>query len=959
MFGNSSKLNNNASNYTKKSHQPAAAATAALTQKPVHVSFFQRIISGGGGGGSRSGSNNNNNNGNNKSNNKQTVQCNNDDDAVDVIRSSGDQTSEFQSVQTLKQFWINAFGNSSKQLRKDRLTSESCEQIVVDRGKLITAKKTQSLNRNFVVSSEVSFRPSGGVSSADNFYKYKTADLVRHSRNSGISESFLLASTPSMVTPIVAVCDKKVNTMIIAADVELRHPHAASSCQDNDGGCDDADKPRADNENADKTNAKSLANSVASSTASLRTTTTNESLTPSRKSAVTSRKCSFRTAGYHVKKMSTSTSVTSTTSTTVGGNKVAALTLRFNQLIQNDADIRDEVARKKEMILHRSGGGHVFKIKANDTASTKSKKSRVNRSDSSSDLMMAHKSGKKKPSVRRKNSSKQPSEATISPSTPVSVKDKIQIFEPVISEVGKRSVAKPQVPDKSAQVLRRTQEIVAQNSLKKSKLTEKNVVQPVEVHPPKRLTLENIKEDTEIISSDAGNPKPKNKVSRIYEKLTFKSSSFLSRKKVVVIETPIVPVSPTSIRSASPTMDDDELPDPVDKIMDALAAVSQRIEHLSKSESCLVHAEECADAAITPNPSFLFRSTSRPAAEHYYQITEAINVNVIKKTQSMDETHFREASSGDYGNIFKKTDELLHRIKIIESSEKEEIDDEPAAAAKATTFNDTSPSIETSSNIYQSIAEVKSLPSSVDIAADDTVSINSYESYENYEAVDDDELIQNVRNENGYEICSPPPPEPPPPRLNGSIALAPPSSSSSSEQPALPVPKRLFNQFDLQKSNSTSSNYEMIKYDKIPPRPPKSVTHPVGPLERNSSTETEYEGENIYDVIKPAGQMNTEKQHQHHQQDYESIYVPSPILRLERPAKRSTTDSDTGSTLSSDIKTNSLYGTSSISRNMAAEEMRTEMGTGTDCGSSTADNSDEWIDISDTEADGEKQKFVM
>lgn len=935
MTGNGNNINGAKSGSLQKPQQQQKQAVAQ-----VAVSFFQRIISGG----------------NTTSQKGNASHVNTESDSV-VVSNNSENT--VQSVQTLKQFWINAFGSgsgggaaqkktaNSERIRKERVNSVNCEEIEVDRGK--STEKSLSLNRNFVVSDSAYSKKR----LSDNFYKYKTADLVKTSRNSDLFQ----CSEPNLV-PLVASYLPTSETMIITSENRPETISTISVIMNDDKKYQQSDNTA---EKESVSSSRSLTLSKSSSGSSLACNATESSVSSSRKtgSNPSARKCSFRTNSYHVKKSANSNAA---------GNKVAALTHRFNQLIQNDADIREEVSRKRKVILHRSGG-HVFRVMAETVDSpSKSKKNSSRRMEIMSVDRSPAKLVKKKSSIRRKNSAKV-SVIQQSPEVPVSVKEKIQIFEPSDAITTKAIVQKPAVPSKSANVLRRTQEIVAQNNLKKlqNSTGDMDVVTLTANIAPKVVP--------NIVSNE---PPKKSSVSRIYEKLAIRSTTFLSRKKIYtsVASKPIQEV---------PDVEEEQY-ESVEKIMDALAVVSQRIEHLSKSESCLLsvdsdrNSQSCSD--ITPNPSFLFRSTSKPA-----DVIEAINTSIFKKTKSMDEAHFPsplriipKAETREYGTIFRETDELLQRIKesiqkddtpkIAESADEEiqaSSDDcssiyQSIFGAESQISNKPYESSTDSSNIYQSISEALSNGSAIitetsKIVDPDTVSINSYESFENYEAVDD-ELLENIRNENGYEICTPEkdtPPEPPPPRISGSQTL-----STNSPEPALPLPKRAFTHFELQKSNSASSNYEIIKYDKVPPRPPKSITHvvqstapslpapPMLPLERNSSTETEYDGENIYDTIKSIRSEAVIES----VGDYESIEVPSPFLRVKRSFKRSPNESDTGSTLSSDVKTNSLYGTTMNRIDKVVSQ--------NDVADSNSDNSDDWIDMSDGEADnGQKHKFVV
>lgn len=104
---------------------------------------------------------------------------------------------EFKSVQSLKQFWINAFGGgvNNHKSQSVKCLSKSCSLkkeksatlngTVTRRTKVNECKeKSLSLNRNFQLSEDVSGQCGSAHSVvqkrlSDNFYKYKTADLVK------------------------------------------------------------------------------------------------------------------------------------------------------------------------------------------------------------------------------------------------------------------------------------------------------------------------------------------------------------------------------------------------------------------------------------------------------------------------------------------------------------------------------------------------------------------------------------------------------------------------------------------------------------------------------------------------------------------------------------------------------------------------------------------------------------
>lgn len=170
-------------------------------------------------------------------------------------------------------------------------------------------------------------------------------------------------------------------------------------------------------------------------------------------------------------------------------------------------------------------------------------------------------------------------------------------------------------------------------------------------------------------------------------------------------------------------------------------------------------------------------------------------------------------------------------------------------------------------NIYQSLCEVKGSINNVD-----TMSVKSYESFENY-----DEIKQNILDnkinlsdilkcEDDYifpEAISEIPPELPAPRQKHSIPkISSPiltSTTSNLVQANLSVPKLCNINYELQKSNScNSTTYERIKYDQLPKHSKQQQQHSYQPLPPRNNTNSntninkniQHSTENIYDTIK-------------------------------------------------------------------------------------------------------------
>lgn len=914
---------------------------------------------------------------------------------------------EFKSVQSLKQFWINAFGGgvNNHKSQSVKCLSKSCSLkkeksatlngTVTRRTKVNECKeKSLSLNRNFQLSEDVSGQCGSAHSVvqkrlSDNFYKYKTADLVKNRTyycdrsysldiikstdnlsevRSSVSSEFLSCEN---VHPIYS--DNRFEQCTNSATVddtnlEMILPTTAPHNTQDFNECTAMRETDTDKKQRDKMTITTKLSATTgdkiplSPSCSKGTNSTNSSTnslcsdSPRKSTSNQTRKCSFRTNSFQFHRKMTSNG---------SGSTVAAITHRFNRLIQNDAEILEEVKRNKGVIIHRAGG-HVFKIKEGDVTVKKKSVRRVDSSDVS-----PHKTVKKKLSVKRKASVK---------AHPVSVKDAIQLFEPSVGTIdenvksGKRE--KPKVPDKSPQVLLRTKEIVVRkNLLNKPPAVPNNPVDNVD----KQIPLDKIKECNE--DKDSVELKMVNSIDKIdtidtpahdIEDSVHPTDSVDHQISEEIQEKPAKVYKRLYAKFKSPFVKKLERPNnaPVvqDLNNDLINPTNQekvvnntRLDQFSRSEHCLSWEDEKNYQKMArdmkPNKSFLF---SNPPSDQTTKVVEAVNPFVLNKTRSMDETKFRSIclmtqvslDERRFESILQDTDDLLSLIKEnndVKNEDDYEIIKHPDDIEETNTLNETpenqpiasfvhveykrinkpihnvTDETQDSSSIYQSISEARSSHRK-DIDCD---SVTSYESFENYESVDE-LLLEKIKQENGYEICSPP--EPPPPRKNDT------TSDSSTTSPALPVPKRNLNHFnDLQKSDSSSSNYEKIKYDKAPPRPPKSPclykTEDRLILSNVCDTnEHDYE-ENIYDTIRSMDANSIT--------GYESINSTNGFLRT-----RALKHSDSGSTMSSDQKTNSLYGT------VAGRQSITPPSEG------GSENSDEWMDISDGE-DDRKHKFVV
>lgn len=164
-----------------------------------------------------------------------------------------------------------------------------------------------------------------------------------------------------------------------------------------------------------------------------------------------------------------------------GGNKVAQLAQRFNQLVQQDATILEEVLKKRgTVVVHRSGG-RVFKIKEEKVDKKKASNDYVDNNNAISDDAISLPSICGKNSTRKKSSLKKRPSIRImvessSPRKDGSVLSKRQLYETNI--INKETIVlKPKVPDKSERVLAKTKELKSKKMneiLKTERLKNKN-----------------------------------------------------------------------------------------------------------------------------------------------------------------------------------------------------------------------------------------------------------------------------------------------------------------------------------------------------------------------------------------------------------------------------------------------------------------------------------------------------
>ncbi|XP_058178781.1 uncharacterized protein LOC131294753 [Anopheles ziemanni] len=713
------------------------------------------------------------------------------------------------------------------------------------------------------------------------------------------------------------------------------------------------------------------------------------------------------------------------------GTKVAALTNKFNQMIQQDAGLLEQV-KKRGGYIHkcgnvaykvvedtgrsvgadaygftaasRNGSGRASLRKKNSSnaggsGSSSTAGSACRTDESSDDISSAssksssvRKAGVKKRPSLRKNIYRRPEWGEMGRSS-LGVRKVLEIFEPNVQHTtprGRKSDgagasshgdtgkpppgrSKPKVPDKSEQLLQKTKGIkskmvrpvssseevdtildgtlgkedcsvavsrtelhtpeIPEDTNSQSTVTtetsvitiessgqstasgEENPSKEANIVEPSVESVINIEGKEKAIPSKETKEKKKSKstVSKIYERLTFRSSKKIQidttrppdapvevvlrddpgektatgstrRSFISSIEIPTIQIDePQSEQAIESERFGQQMEVSEKKILEAISAASHRIDNLSKSfnDLTLNDPDEARgtkegegqqpsgdNLPVRPNASFLFRGAGSGSLSYgdtntsQMNIVEAVNTIVINKAVSMDDHHFpcsrgtvermslnerrdrlQRDLEDDYEPVTKPEEIQQMGTQLTGISEKQSVpSSSPVVSIDLTELTSKIESFihkskRESENIYQSISRTNSRREdapATHLIPEDTISINSYESFENYESIEL-ELGANPQGKNAsadavakeedtYEICSPPP-DLPPARddTRNDLTLPQPKRNLSSSPKTLPKHLQVTYQ----------SNYEMIKYSKIPPRPPKPEEVPLPP--RNNS----------------------------------------------------------------------------------------------------------------------------
>lgn len=501
--------------------------------------------------------------------------------------------------------------------------------------------------------------------------------------------------------------------------------------------------------------------------------TKNESISSTSNTAA--RKISFKThrntitSGYYSNRRNVA-----------NGSKVAQITQRFNQLNKNDLSLRSEVAKKSAANLPQ-----IIKIKEtksyrNSTLNNE-KSSNEDISDYTADLRSANVC---KRSKRKKCSlGKRPSLKILVSKNAIcgNVLSKRQLYETNILSKTTKPVEKPKVPEKSQQVLAKTQE------MKQKKLKTETVPLPATLNSQPSTF-----EDCKIV----GNINVK----------TSLQPSFLYGRKLEGVDEVNDEKNKSKVKSNAASGNDDKeleladmniygffcdekLPERLTDVCDSKNIVTVCENEKMFEDGASTDDKNCEMGRVAKaNASFLFRS----------------QFSISKIDESISDIDSKEIN--DNQNSKEHQEELLDEWKDFESAETFECD------------------ITGEENIYQSLCEVKL----------ETGSIKSYESFENY-----DEIAQNILDNkislsdlmmtDDTYILPDKPPEVPPPRRYTSPKISSPILTSTTSQQVVQqctVPNKdlyekiTYNEVSISKQSSGECNLSDNKhiYDSIQSR---------------------------------------------------------------------------------------------------------------------------------------------
>lgn len=912
------------------------------------------------------------------------------------------KSNEYRDVKSLKQFWNNHIlssnSDTNKVIKQKSATlngsiSAKCLENFSDKNFDVSEKKeinvksrassVPSLNIFKLKSPEKSTVKLKSYNSIDNFDKYKSAETVknrRHSKEEGTSHenklNFPLVATASGGTKIhwakrddLVFGKHKKSEMIIESQVNTNM---------GEGGVANSNMNETKKYNDEAPSKKGVMVSdmvdmvVSDPITKAKVTSKNSSESPNHQKVI--RKISFRTTKNTTPTNSYSRRLNKHQE---NSSRVAALTLRFNEMVQQDASLLKEV-QKNGGIVHKVGG-HVYKI-VEEGETGKNKRGKDSPDDASS---VSSRQSRKKVSVRRKASMKS-LKSNSATSREKSVKETIQIFEPSNNkndELLTPEVKKPKVPDKSETVKLRSE--VLRQQKRASSCSEKGfetITQEIVTKITPEIITESPDSNTKVLESKDDllnniddsqtshvghylkreSDHKSSKYSRMYEKMKFRSlftssTTTVSNKKVITID-----CHEEVLEVSSPSIPDDENA--------TTTPYSDSKVNTEVPSLTVVEDPEPISPSYQPNTSFLFRNATLPKNTYsstndiQSSLVEAINAALINKTRSMDEASFphegneEKLENEEDFHLYTKNKSTLHEknkllstIKVAESST--EAINEMCQRSKDE-YEYIQKPVETGEDVTQ-----ESIYQSLTEARGDAKRESFEESYESLEEYHDHfpgkSTNKSNTTEDGYELCDPP--EPPPPRKPSTVNI-----DSDTPLP-LPAPKRVTQII-------TNDTYEHVKYTDIPPRPPNSTKpeQDIVPLPpRNGTTPTpstttttnndtdehDYYEENIYDTIKHSDNQSllsscyeAIQQRSKMNNDTASLLYDSVKNEFNRFG-HFLQHADSTLTLASDQKTNSIYGTTILGQNTPPSERG-------------SDNSDDWVDISDDEGNN-PHKFVV
>lgn len=928
----------------------------------------------------------------------QTINCNSD--CVNQSESLNDK--EYTSVKVLKQFWNEQIktAKSTEHLNRRSATIKFFSQSndSINDLKCNRVEKAQTLDARRIPLDEFNkFKDAAFIRNKKNRLKYFTGNVVGVTKFSR-PDSFTLNDNHF---PQISATGGKIH-WAKREDIFTKRPHQQKEEEKDDN--DDEDdkmsvKSTTKTSDGKKANNLTKKDSISSSAGSLNSSVSNTNSA--------SRKVSFKTSSASTAGSYMSRKIASTSS----GTKVAQIAQRFNQMIQQDATILDEVKKRGALVLHRSGGC-VYKIKEEkvENKATLSLRKSLNDDTAASDdaaslpsIVGNKNSTRKKSSLKKRPSIRILVESPRKDGKGGNVLSKKQLYETNI--VNKETIVlKPKVPDKSERVLAKTKELKIKK-LNEIKKTETKSSLPVDNEDDDKV------ETCEPQKHSPAKDSKKNNFQKIYDKISFRPT-FLYGKKVSKLETTpevVAAVKPATENvhrdDISKDTNEDELEfQPIDlnlnvyfnnENLSATPKEATRDEdgnvNSQGSDDDITQADDKPDQSaldMKPNESFLFRSQfggSGGAGK-----LDSFIRDMLCDDEDASENIDSETMENVNANSIKCNSDLENSYEVISKGvvltngcgERIDIDVNGNDGVVVVVVNAVTASAveEAEENIYQSLCEVKG----------ETESVKSYESFENY-----DEIAQNILDnkinlsdllkgsEDDY-IFPEKAPEPPPPRRNTIPRISSPiltSSTSNLVQPELQVPKLNKLNYELQKSDScTSTTYEKIKYDQLPlltqlqklPLPPRYEDHQL-PCD-----------ENIYDTIKNGDnrslnvtydKLPDKKKTITITDDTESFHIRD---ECENPYKNSKNDTMSiisncyesislkqnystinqilrhaisTSTLTSEHRINSIYGTM-VGQSLTPPSDR----------SASDSNSDEWIDLSDEENDLENvtdNRFIV